>query len=589
MKSFNYNGSTFLLDGNPFTINSGAIHYFRIPKEYWKDRLIKLKECGFNCVETYIAWNLMEPKEGRFSTENERDISEFLSVSQELGLYAIVRPGPYICAEWEFGGLPAWLLKYTDIKFRCDNRRYMSAVKRYLTRLIDVLRPHLYENGGNVLALQVENEYGSWGNDKKYLKKLTEIYRENCPETVLFTADGAELFMVRNGMAEGCISTLTFGSCPEKNMRILENSGVKGPKMCAEFWCGWFDHWYAEHHVRTAADLADNFEPFLKHNWNVNFYMFCGGTNFGFMNGANNNKYAPTVTSYDYNALLTEAGDRTEAYYKVRQLFIKYGYSVPELTAKESIKRSYGEVEFTACALLFDHLPEIGKMYRNTTPLHMEEMGQNYGYVLYSVTVENAFDLYKQNGEYPSLFLDRLADRANIFIDGVYVKTLERGVNEYDGVKIVSDKNTNIIDILVENMGRINYGRGLSEDRKGIDAAYIYNKYLYGWVNVSLPMDNLGKLKFDEEVKPMKNLPVFYKGRFYVDEVADTFLKTDGFGKGFVMVNGKNLGRYYTKAGPTKTLYVPAVFLHKGENEIIVFDSDGAASLSAEFIDHPLL
>ena len=330
------NGERFYLDGEPFTIRSGAIHYFRVPRPYWRDRLLKLKECGFNTVETYVAWNVHESHEGDFDFSGEKDVAAFLRTAQELGLYAIVRPGPFICAEWEAGGFPAWLLADRNMRLRCNYAPYMQKVERYFKRLFAELSPCAIENGGNVILWQVENEYGSYGNDKEYLRRLVEIYRENGIAGQLFTADGAWINMlVKGALPETCLPFVTFGSRTEEAMRCVDLFVKNTPKMCAEFWCGWFDHWGEEHHTRTSEDVLKDLEPFFIHGWSFNFYMFHGGTNFGFMNGANSGeKYMPTVTSYDYCGLLTEAGDRTETYYKVRDMFIKYGVNVPALTAK---------------------------------------------------------------------------------------------------------------------------------------------------------------------------------------------------------------------------------------------------------------
>lgn len=371
------NGERFYLDGEPFTIRSGAIHYFRVPRPYWRDRLLKLKECGFNTVETYVAWNVHESHEGDFGFSGEKDVAAFLRTAQELGLYAIVRPGPFICAEWEAGGFPAWLLADRNMRLRCNYAPYMQKVERYFKRLFAELSPCAIENGGNVILWQVENEYGSYGNDKEYLRRLVEIYRENGIAGQLFTADGAWINMlVKGALLETCLPFVTFGSRTEEAMRCVDLFVKNTPKMCAEFWCGWFDHWGEEHHTRTSEDVLKDLEPFFIHGWNFNFYMFHGGTNFGFMNGANSGeKYMPTVTSYDYCGLLTEAGDRTETYYKVREMFGKYGVQVPALTAKESKKAAYGEVRLNRRGYMFEQLQTLATPVTAICPPRMEEVG----------------------------------------------------------------------------------------------------------------------------------------------------------------------------------------------------------------------
>ena len=382
MESFTYKEDKFYLSGAPFIVRSGAVHYFRVPKEYWHDRLLKLKECGFNTVETYVPWNLHEPQDGVFDFVGDNDIAEFLGVAKKLGLYAIVRPCPYICAEWEFGGLPAWLLKDGNMRLRCNYPPYMQKVERYLRKLFEILRPWLLSSGGNILMMQIENEYGSFGNDKDYLYKLTEIYRDCGIDCLLFTADGVWYNMVVSGsLPEKCLTFLTFGSRTQDAMKAIDVVSPDTPKMCAEFWSGWFDHWGEEHHTREAEDVLKDLEPFFKNGWSFNFYMFHGGTNFGFMNGANfsDGKILPTVTSYDYCAPLTESGDRTETYYKIRDMFAKYGVPVPALTASESKKTSYGKAELNERVDFLGCIEKISKPVVSACPLFTEEIGQNYG------------------------------------------------------------------------------------------------------------------------------------------------------------------------------------------------------------------
>ena len=588
MSMFTANGKQFLLNGEPFQIISGAMHYFRVPSCYWEDRLLKLKECGFNTVETYIAWNVHEENEGVFDFSGEKDFGKFLDIANRLGLKAIVRPGPYICAEWEMGGFPAWLLRYPDIRLRCDNQRYLEKLEKYIEAVARVIRPRLIENGGNILMLQIENEYGSFGNDKVYLRKLKDIYLKNNLNALFFTADGASPFFLEAGRIEDCLPTFTFGSKTQERMTTLKTIIGDKPAMCSEFWDGWFDHWYEEHHVRGVESICEEFEPFLKNGDNVNFYMFHGGTNFGFMNGANffvkdggrfcDGEYQPVVTSYDYNALLYEAGDRTPAYYAVRELISKYTGVCHDLTAKESEKRAYGKVVFQKQADLFDNLDNIGAKFYSTVPLSMEACGQNYGYILYNTTLPKNTD--------SEFRIVELADRANVFIDKAPFAVFERS-RPHELIKAKTGDKESRLSLLVENMGRINYGSYVM-DQKGIDGVKLWEIQLFHWEMVSLPMNNLERLSYEEK-QTVSGLPTFYKGVFFVDEIADTFIKPEGFSKGFVVINGFNVGRYYNEAGPQKTLYVPKSCLKIGENEIIVFDSDGAKSLTAEFVSVPEL
>lgn len=583
-ETFTYKGEQFYWNGEPFTVRSGAIHYFRVPRPYWRDRLLKLKECGFNTVETYVAWNVHEPHEGAFDFSGEHDVAAFLRTAQDLGLYAIVRPGPFICAEWEAGGFPAWLLADRNMRLRCNDPKYMQKVERYFKRLFAELSPCAVENGGNVILWQVENEYGSYGNDKEYLRRLVEIYRENGITGQLFTADGAWINMlVKGALPEKCLPTVTFGSRTEKSMACIDKLIKNTPKMCAEFWCGWFDHWGEEHHTRTSEDVLRDLEPFFVHKWNFNFYMFCGGTNFGFMNGANSGeKYMPTVTSYDYCAPLTEAGDRTETYYQVRELFIKYGVQVPALTAKESKKAAYGEVRFTERAYLFEQLDALAKAVSLPYPPRMEEVGQNYGYILYTLVMPKGL-------EEDRLFLDGVADRALAYLDGKRIATFDRNEPTPD-VRIDTLTREKRLDILVENRGRINYGKEIY-DRKGISAVRHGDATLFGFEICSFEMQDLSRLRFTQSDGRMTDMPVFLTAAFTIgDEPCDTFVELEGVRRGFIRINDFNLGRFDYDEGPQKTLYVPAPYLDKGENRLVIFSSDGAqATVSAIFSSVPKL
>lgn len=582
MKTFTHIGEKFYLDGKPFTVRAGAIHYFRVPRAYWHDRLLKLKECGFNTVETYVAWNLHEPKEGAFDFSGEKDVVAFLRAAQALGLYAIVRPGPFICAEWEAGGFPTWLLADRNMRLRCSDPKYMQKVERYFARLFAVLRPCAIENGGNVLLWQVENEYGSYGNDKEYLHRLVAIYRENGINGQLFTADGAWINMLVGGaLPEKCLPALTFGSRTEQSMACIDRIATV-PKMCAEFWCGWFDHWGEEHHTRTTEDVLHDFEPFLANDWSFNFYMFHGGTNFAFHNGANfaDGKLMPTVTSYDYCAPLNEAGDRTESYYALRETMARYGVPVPPLTAKESKKAAYGIVALDARAYLFDNLEAIGKRFVSPYALSMEEIGQNGGYILYSVQLEKGM-------ENDRLWLDEAGDRAIVFADGEKIGVFDRNEPQPD-VRIDSLENGKQLDILVENRGRVNYGREIC-DAKGLRAVCHGGATLFGYTIHSLEMEDLTGLVYSAAAE-QTDKPVFCAATFTIDEPCDTFVELKGVRRGFVVINGLNLGRFNYDEGPQKTLYVPAPYLQKGVNKMEIFSSDGAqADVSAIFSDAPKL
>ncbi|MCH5183368.1 MAG: beta-galactosidase [Oscillospiraceae bacterium] len=576
--TFSVHGEEFLLNGEPFRLLGGAIHYFRIPKEYWRDRLLKLKECGLNTVETYVPWNAHEPVEGTFCFDGMLDLGAFLDIAAELGLYAIVRPGPYICAEWEGGGLPAWLLTVPGMQIRCDNGPYLEKVQTFFEHLFPILIPRLCTNGGNILMLQVENEYGSYGNDKDYLRKLEKLYSDLGADCLLYRSDGDDPIMM-HGAETGIYAADNFGSDPIGHKKKMEALGYSAPFFCGEYWCGWFDHWHETHHRRSAQNVADEVETFLQIGGHLNFYMFCGGTNFGFWNGANDlpGDYAPTTTGYDYDALLTEAGDRTEKYYRVREVLQKH-FPVPELTATESKKQAYGRIPFCGTAELFapEHLSEVQKdVYEQATPLTMEETGSYLGYTLYET------DLSAPHGT--TLVPEPIADRCSIYLDGKPLGVLEHGRVLH--VPEIPAESEGRLSILCENTGRVNYGpRTL--DSKGLRSVRAGQQFLFGWRTTALPMEDLSRLTFEPFHETDR--PAFHRAVLSIDgEPADTFLSMRGFHKGFVTVNGINIGRYYTDAGPQYTLYVPAPFLRPGDNEIILFESERTDCASVEFVDAP--
>ncbi len=580
-----YEGNSFYMDGEKYTVLSGTMHYFRIPREYWYDRLLKLKECGFNTVETYTPWNLHEPSEGEFDFSGNLDVSEYITLAEALGLNVILRPGPYICAEWDFGGLPAWLLKYEKMPLRCYDETFLSKVKRYYDALLDKVRPHLASNGGAVIMIQVENEYGSYGNDKEYLRAIAKIYEDNGIDCMYFTSDGAAMMLLSGGTLDECLAVINFGSKPQSNLAILKDFRPNQPLMCGEYWCGWFDHWFEEHHTRTAEEICKDFEEFFKIGASFNFYMFHGGTNFGFMNGANySEKYEPTITSYDYCAPLNEAGDRTPTYYAVRDMIAKYFGSVPELTATETKKAAYGRVTLTEAADLFENLDRLSTPVRSPNPQFMEELGQNYGYILYR-------SVLKGPREKRTLTVENIHDRVQIFLDGKLKGTYCRWAPPTEEEKIsfaLGKDDTVQMDLLVENMGRINYGMHM-RDRKGISGVWLDGQYHFGWDIYSLPMgEETRRLAFRPIAEDRINSPTFLRGTFEIDGTpADTFIRLDGFCKGFVKINGFNIGRYFNEAGPQKTLFVPAPILKSGENEIVVFESDYTNSFEVEFFAEP--
>jgi beta-galactosidase len=582
MYNFKIENGNFLYNGNEVRIISGSIHYFRVVPEYWRDRLEKLKNCGFNTVETYVAWNIHEPQADKYNFEGIADIEKFIKTAQELGLLVIVRPSPYICAEWEFGGLPAWLLKDKNMRLRCAYKPFLDRVDKYYDELIKRLKPLLCTNGGPVIAMQIENEYGSYGNDKDYLNYIKEGLIKRGVDVLLFTSDGPGDLMLQGGTLPYIYKTANFGSRVEESFNKLKEYEKEGPLMCMEFWNGWFDHWGEHHHTRDVQDVAKVFEDMLKAGASVNFYMFHGGTNFGFYNGANHSDvYQPTVTSYDYDCLLTEDGEPTEKYYFVKDLIKKY-HTFEEIKLSTEIKKkAYGEVELTESIELFSILSSISKPVYSPYIQSMEECGQDYGFILYRTEVKGP----RKNC---SMTLMDMHDRAQVFVNKQYKGTIYR--NDEDK-KIILDfeDELNTLDILVENMGRVNYGPYL-KDFKGISENVRLDYQFHSvWEIYPIPLNNVESIPFSKDFKKQDNeTPVFYKGSFNVEEVGDTFTTLERFTKGVVFINGFNLGRYWNE-GPQKTLYVPGPILKQGKNEVLVFELHGTEKPVVKFSDKPIL
>ena len=575
-------GDRFYMDGEPFTVRSGAMHYFRIPRAYWHDRLLKLKECGFNTVETYMCWNLHERREGQFDFSGELDIAEFVRTAASLGLYVILRPGPFICSEWDFGGLPSWLLTYEKMPLRCYDELFLSKLRRYYGKFLPMLRPYFAANGGPIIMLQVENEYGSYGNDKEYLRAIIDVYRENGIDSLFFTSDGPLYTMLSGGTLPECVATANFGTSPKKEFAIMRELFPDRPLMCGEFWCGGYAHWFEDAKTRDKEELAAGVREFCELGASFNFYMFAGGTNFGFTNGADyRDIYRPTMTRY-YLSLLSEAGDRTERYWRVREVMQECYGTLPPPTAQETAKAAYGRCALTECAPLFEHLLELSAPITSVAPQYMEEYGQDFGYILYRTVINGP-----QSGW--QLASDGVHDRAQIYVNGQKRATWERWDREGMAAAPVSipltASESASLDILVENMGRVNVGPKM-RDRKGMVGMRFGPQRHFGWQVYCLPMEDLSRLSYTPVANAPIEGPVFLRGVLTIEGTPkDTFLRLDGFTKGFVTVNGKNIGRYYNAAGPQRTLYVPAPWLHTGENEIIVFESDATSSCEVVFQD----
>jgi len=561
--TFTLGTSDFLLDGSPFRIISGEMHPARIPEEYWHHRIRMTKAMGCNTVSAYLFWNYHEESEGiyDFHTGN-RDISKFISIAAEEGMWVIIRPGPYVCAEWEFGGLPPYLLRTPGIRVRCLDPVYMKAVGRYISRLADVLSPYLITNGGPILMLQIENEYGSYGNDRNYMEALRDIWKKNGIDVPLFTGDGPTTYMLEAGTLPGCAVGLDSGSSEEDFILARKmNPGV--PVFSSETYPGWLTHWGEEWARPDTAALLREVRFLMDSGKSFNFYVIHGGTNFGFTAGANSGGkgYEPDLTSYDYDAPIDEQGRATPKYHALRTLigsFLPKKQKLPPIPDPVP-SMTIPEIEATPFTSVWDNLPVA---VRSVQPESFEEYGQDYGFMLYSTRL-----IGHKSGK---LTVIDIHDYATVFLNGIYIGTLDRrlGINSIELPR--SEVKDPLLEIFAEGMGRINFAHAII-DRKGITDRVILNGMtLMNWDVYGFPMDE----EFIMSLKPGTQLSkpgVFFRGRFTLDRTADTFIDMTNFIKGTVWVNGRNLGRYW-EIGPQQRLYCPASWLKKGDNEIVIFD-----------------
>jgi beta-galactosidase len=561
--TFALGADDFLLDGHPFQIISGEMHPARIPVEYWCHRIRMAKAMGVNTVAMYVFWNYHETKEGVFDfTSGNRDIAQFVRIAQEEGLWVLLRPGPYVCAEWDFGGIPSYLLADPELRIRSLNPRYMRAVERYISALARIVRPLLVVNGGPILMVQIENEYGSYGNDRAYLERLRELWTNNGIPGPFYTADGPTPYMLEAGHVDGAAIGLDSGS-RDKDWALARSIAPGVPVFSSETYPGWLTHW-GEPWARPAVDdMLKEVRFLLDTEKSFNFYVIHGGTNFGFTAGANSGGkgYEPDVTSYDYDAPIDEQGRATPKYAALRELFASYlpkGGALPAPPPDIPVT-AIPAFEVRPFTSIWDHLPAP---VLSLQPKPFEAYGQNQGLMLYRTTLVG-----RKSGR---LTITDLHDYALVFVDGRYIGSLDRRTGE-NAIDLPATPNDSpVLDILVEGMGHINFGPQ-ALDRKGItDRVTLGNMTLMNWQVYPLPLT-------DDWLRALKPSPaaarpgVFFRGTFTLDRPADTFLDTTNFRKGVVWVNGHNLGRYWD-IGPQTRLYCPAPWLRAGENEVVVFD-----------------
>ncbi len=577
--SFAVKEGHFELDGKPFQIISGEMHYQRIPRAYWRERFRMARAMGLNAVTTYVFWNVHEPQPGVYDFSGNNDVAEFIREAQQEGLFVILRPGPYACAEWEFGGYPAWLLKDHSLVVRSSDPKFTDAAARWIKRLGQEVAPLQVGNGGPIILVQVENEYGSFGNDHAYMEKIRGMLVDaGFTKSQLYTADGAE--EVPAGSLPDLPVGINFGGgdahAARKEFEILKRYRPNGPYFNSEFWAGWFDHWGGKHASSNAGNEAANLDWMLKQGYSVSIYMFHGGTSFGWMNGANSDgkNYEPDVTSYDYDAPLDESGRPTAKYTLFRQVIAKNTGTTPPEIPIVAPPMEISEFKAKEAVSLWKVLPEP---VRSEQVQSMEDLGQAYGYILYRTHLKGPI---KGN-----LVLDGLHDYAQIYLDGKLAGTLDRRLDQKQ-LELNVPATGAQLDLLVENTGRINFNVVLRGERKGIiGQVNLDGKPLLGWEIFPLPMEQPAKLLFTSN---SCEGACFYRASFQVDAPADTFLDSSAFTKGEVWLNGQPLGRVWN-IGPQKTLYVPGPWLHKGANEVILFDLNGNSGRSLSGRDKPIL
>ncbi|KAM8967012.1 beta-galactosidase [Pelodytes ibericus] len=596
-----YEHNCFRKDGNSFRYISGSIHYARIPRFYWKDRLLKMKMAGLDAIYTYVPWNFHEPTPGVYDFSGDRDIVSFLQLANEIGLLVILRAGPYICAEWDMGGLPAWLLAKESIVLRSSDPDYLQAVDNWMGVFLPKIKPLLYQNGGPIITVQVENEYGSYfACDYNYLRHLLNLFRYYLgDEVVLFTTDGSGLPYVKCGTIRGLYTTVDFG--PGTNVTaaflVQRHCEPNGPLINSEFYTGWLDHWGEPHSVVATARVVTSLNEILAHGANVNMYMFIGGTNFGYWNGANT-PYEPQPTSYDYDAPLSEAGDLTDKYFAVRDVIKKYK-QVPEGPIPPTTpKFAYGEINMKKIQTVIEALDVLATYgaIASAYPLTFDQMKQYSGFVLYRTKLP-------QNYTDPtplSTFFDGVRDRAYVTVNGLPQGILER--NKVKTINITGVEGTQL-DLLVESMGRVNFGR-FNNDFKGlITNVTLSEEILTNWTMYPLDIDSAvinGLITKTSGLRTSNfTTPAFYKGQLIIptgipDLPQDTFIKFPGWTKGQIWINGYNLGRYWPARGPQVTLYVPVHLLTTSQvNNITILELErspcDAGKCVVEFVDTPIL
>ncbi len=559
--TFRLGDNRFWLDDKPFQIISGEIHPSRIPAEYWKQRIQMIKAMGCNTVACYIMWNYHESEPGVFDFQTgNKNLEKFIQTVQDEGMFLLFRPGPYVCGEWDFGGLPPYLLSIPDIKIRCMDARYTSAVERYADKIAPIIKKYEISNGGPIIMMQVENEYGSYGNDRTYLKWLHDLWRDKGIEVPFYTADGATPYMLEAGTLPGVAIGLDPAASKvefDEALKVHPDASV----FCSELYPGWLTHWREKWQHPSIENITTDVKWLLDNDKSFNYYVIHGGTNFGFWAGANSPQpaiYQPDVTSYDYDAPINEMGQATPKYMALRELTQKYSKKklppipapIPTITFPITETKRYTSI--------WDNLPAARQIVQ---PVPMEMMKQYEGMTLYRTRL-----IGHKSGK---LRVDEVHDYATVFLNGRYIGSIDRTLGQHTIDLPVSNVENPVLDILVESMGRINFAAQII-DRKGItDRVTLNDMTLMNWDVFNIPMspEYVSNLKESDTVRP----GMFFKTTLQLDKTGDCYIDMKDFTKGLVYVNGHNLGRFWN-VGPQYRLYCPGVWLKKGANEIIIFD-----------------
>ncbi len=568
--TFTVQGKQFLFDGKPYQIISGEMHYTRVPREYWTDRFRKARAMGLNTITTYVFWNAHEKKPGVYDFTGQNDIAEYIREAQSNGLNVILRPGPYVCAEWELGGYPSWLLKDRSLILRSNDPKYNTAVKKWFARLAQEVTPLLLKNGGPIIAVQVENEYGAFGDDKDYLEDVkNQLIAAGLGDSLLFTSNQP------NDLAKGSLpelpTVINFGTGDAKqSFAKLDQLRPDGPRMTGEYWAGWFDKWGEPHHETDGQGEAAEFRWMLEQGYSVSLYMFHGGSSFGWMNGADSHTthdYHPDTTSYDYNAPLDESGEPRYKFDLFRKAIVGVTHLSPPPPPASAPHATFPISPRMLTSSLWRNLPSP---VESKTLLTFEDLDQDFGYVLYRTELDR--------GDGGMLVIDGLHDYAQVYIDQQLIGTLDRrnGEDGHGSLELPRQTRSSTLDILVENTGRVNYSKAILAERAGLTGDLtVDGKRFKNWRIYPLPMDDFSHVHFADQTCVG---PCFFQAIMTVNKPADTYLDTRGLHKGQIWVGNHNLGRFWTAAGPQFTLYTPGPWLTSGTTTLTFFDLMGDAS-----------